>query len=147
MSGYRVAVIPGDGVGAEVATEAVRALDAAADQFGFDVSTESFAWGCDWYLEHGEMMPEDALETLAAFDAIFLGCIGDAGKVADDVSLTMLLGSSGPAFAVLLPQVAADRGWDADELLNQLARKAGLQEDAWRDAELSVFRAEVFGES
>jgi tartrate dehydrogenase/decarboxylase / D-malate dehydrogenase len=92
MSGYRVAVIPGDGVGNEVASEAVRALSAAASRFGFDLETETFAWGCDWFLEHGEMMPTDALDTLSGFDAIFLGCIGDATKVPDDVSLTMLLG-------------------------------------------------------
>ncbi len=91
MTTHRVAVIPGDGVGTEVAAEAVRVLDTAAARFGFDLETESFAWGCDWYLERGEMMPEDALATLSEFDAIFLGCIGDARKVSDDVSLTMLL--------------------------------------------------------
>jgi len=92
MTDYRVAVIPGDGVGSEVAAEAVRVLEAAGSRFGFGLNTETFDWGCDWYLEHGEMMPEDALATLAPFDAIFLGCIGDAAKVPDDVSLTMLLG-------------------------------------------------------
>jgi len=92
MTGYRVAVIPGDGVGTEVAAEAVRVLEAAAKRFGFDLATENFTWGCDWYLQHGEMMPDDALATLVKFDAIFLGCIGDAAKVPDDVSLTMLLG-------------------------------------------------------
>jgi len=91
MADYRVAVIPGDGVGNEVTAEAVRVLEAASSCFGFGLETESFAWGCDWYLEHGEMMPENALEVLGGFDAIFLGCIGDANKVADDVSLTMLL--------------------------------------------------------
>ena len=91
MTGYRVAVVPGDGVGTEVAAEAVRVLEAAGSRFRFDLEMESFAWGCDWYLERGEMMPESALSTLAGFDAIFLGCIGDAAKVPDDVSLTMLL--------------------------------------------------------
>jgi len=91
MSGYRVAVIPGDGVGGEVSAEAVRVLETASRRYAFDLETESFPWGCDWYLEHGRMMPDDALETLSGFDAIFLGCIGDAAKVADDVSLTMLL--------------------------------------------------------
>ena len=91
MKGYRIAVIPGDGVGTEVAAEAVRVLEVAGSRFGFDLTTDSFAWGCDWYLERGEMMPEHALEALAEFDAIFLGCIGDAAKVPDDVSLTMLL--------------------------------------------------------
>jgi tartrate dehydrogenase/decarboxylase/D-malate dehydrogenase len=91
MSGYRVAVIPGDGVGNEVAAEALRVLEAASSRFGFELETESFDWGCDRYLETGEMMPADALDTLSDFDGIFLGCIGDAAKVADDVSLTMLL--------------------------------------------------------
>jgi isocitrate/isopropylmalate dehydrogenase len=50
-----------------------------------------FDWSCDRYLELGEMMPGDALETLGVFDSIFLGCIGDAAKVPDDVSLMMLL--------------------------------------------------------
>src|SRR3990170_4648921 len=91
MTDYRVAVIPGDGVGSEVAAEAVRVLEAAGSRFGFGLNTETFDWGCDWYLEHGEMMPEGALAALEEFDAIFLGCIGDAAKVPDDVSLTMLL--------------------------------------------------------
>jgi tartrate dehydrogenase/decarboxylase/D-malate dehydrogenase len=88
---YRIAVIPGDGVGAEISEEAVRILDAAAEIHGFAVETETFDWSCDRYLELGEMMPENALETLGTFDAIFLGCIGDAAKVADDISLMMLL--------------------------------------------------------
>jgi tartrate dehydrogenase/decarboxylase/D-malate dehydrogenase len=91
MSGYRVAVIPGDGVGNEVAAEALRVLEAASSRFGFDLETESFDWSCDRYLERGAMMPDDALDTLSDFDGIFLGCIGDAAKVPDDVSLTMLL--------------------------------------------------------
>jgi len=91
MSGYRVAVIPGDGVGNEVAAEALRILEAASSRFGFDLETESFDWSCDRYLERGAMMPDDALDTLSNFDGIFLGCIGDAAKVPDDVSLTMLL--------------------------------------------------------
>src|SRR3989304_3449873 len=92
MTGSRVAVIPGEGVGTEVAAEAVRVLEAAAKRFGFDLETENFTWGGDWYLQHGEMMADDALATLVKFDAIFLGCIGDAAKVPDDVSLPMLLG-------------------------------------------------------
>ena len=91
MNSYRIALIPGDGVGGEITEEAVRALDAAAEIHGFDVATELFDWSCDRYLEQGEMMPEDALDTLAGFDSIFLGCIGDANKVADHVSLQMLL--------------------------------------------------------
>ena len=91
MASYQIALIPGDGVGAEITEEALRVLDAAADIHGFEVATESFDWSCDRYLEKGEMMPASALETLSAFDSIFLGCIGDANKVDDHVSLTMLL--------------------------------------------------------
>lgn len=88
---YRIAVIPGDGVGAEVTREAIRVLDAAAGRYGYSYEPTTFDWGCDRYLERGEMMPDDALELLATYDAIFLGCIGDAAKVRDDISLTMLL--------------------------------------------------------
>jgi tartrate dehydrogenase/decarboxylase/D-malate dehydrogenase len=91
MSTYDIAVIPGDGVGREVGDEAMKALTAAAAVFGFGIKTEAFPWGCDYYLQHGRMMPPDALETLQDFDAIFLGCIGDAQKVADHVSLQLLL--------------------------------------------------------
>ena len=91
MSSYRIAIIPGDGVGNEVASEATKILNVAADKHGFKVETESFNWGCDYYLKNGLMMPDNALETLNEFDAIFLGCIGDANKVPDHISLTMLL--------------------------------------------------------
>ncbi len=91
MPTHKIAIIPGDGVGAEISEEASRILNAAADIHGFDVETETFDWSCDRYLSVGEMMPADALETLQSFDAIFLGCIGDANKVADHISLEMLL--------------------------------------------------------
>ena len=91
MTSYRIALIPGDGVGDEITDEAVRVLDAAADIHGFEMTSERFDWSCDRYLQVGAMMPEDALETLAEFDSIFLGCIGDANKVADHISLQALL--------------------------------------------------------
>ncbi len=91
MKQYNFANIPGDGVGTEVAREAVKVLDAAAKKFDFKVSYENFDWGCDYFLKHGEMNPSNMLETLRGSDAIFLGCIGDASKVPDHVSLTLLL--------------------------------------------------------
>jgi tartrate dehydrogenase/decarboxylase/D-malate dehydrogenase len=91
MTSYRISMIPGDGVGTEVTKEAEKVLKAAADRFSFEVTIQWFDWGCDYYLKNGEMMPEDALETLKEYDAIFLGCIGDAAKVPDHISLTMLL--------------------------------------------------------
>jgi tartrate dehydrogenase/decarboxylase/D-malate dehydrogenase len=91
MSSYRIAIIPGDGVGNEVASEATKILRAVADKHAFRVETRNFDWGCDYYLKNGIMMPPNVLEILAGFDAIFLGCIGDANKVPDQISLTLLL--------------------------------------------------------
>ncbi len=91
MKSYKIAVIPGDGVGEEVSREGLKILDAASEKYGFEVRTEHFDWGCDYYIEHGKMMPDEMLETLKDFDAIFLGCIGDANKVPDHISLTLLL--------------------------------------------------------
>jgi len=91
MSSYQIAIIPGDGVGNEVASEATKVLRAVADKYAFRVETENFDWGCDYYLKNGMMMPANGLEILKEFEAIFLGCIGDANKVPDQVSLTLLL--------------------------------------------------------
>jgi tartrate dehydrogenase/decarboxylase/D-malate dehydrogenase len=91
MKNYSIAVIPGDGIGKEVSNEAVKALRAVSQKHGFGIKTETFDWSCDYYLKHGEMGPENVLETLKGFDAIFLGCIGDANKVPDHISLTLLL--------------------------------------------------------
>ena len=54
--------------------------------------------------------------------------------------------SQGAASAVFLPQVALEHGWTVDVLLRQLALKASLPQDGWREADLEVFTAEVFGE-
>jgi tartrate dehydrogenase/decarboxylase/D-malate dehydrogenase len=91
MRKFQLAMIPGDGVGPEIAKEAERILDAISKKYSIAFKMTSFDWSCDYYLNNGEMMPESALEILAPFDAIFLGCIGDASKVPDHVSLTMLL--------------------------------------------------------
>ena len=91
MKTYDIAVIPGDGVGNELAREAVKVLNAVADKYAFKFKTEEFDWGCDYYLKHGKMMPDTILDILKGFDAIFLGCIGDANKVPDHISLILLL--------------------------------------------------------
>ncbi|MBF0482170.1 MAG: tartrate dehydrogenase [Desulfovibrionaceae bacterium] len=92
MRTYRIAVIPGDGVGKELAPEGVRALDAAAARCGsFRLACEYFPWGCDYYVEHGTMMPADGLDVLKAFDAIYFGAVGYPALVPDDVSLHGLL--------------------------------------------------------
>jgi tartrate dehydrogenase/decarboxylase / D-malate dehydrogenase len=90
-SGNRIAAIGGDGIGPEVIESGIRVLEAATE--GDDASPLSFTrfpWGCEYYLQHGRMMPEDALETLAGFDAIYLGAVGWP-TVPDHVSLWGLL--------------------------------------------------------
>jgi tartrate dehydrogenase/decarboxylase/D-malate dehydrogenase len=85
---WRIAMIPGDGIGTEVVSEGQRVLDALAEDSGeaFAFEWESFPWGSEYYLEHGRMMAEDALETLEGFDAIYFGAVGWPG-VPDHVSL------------------------------------------------------------
>lgn len=90
MKAYRVAVIPGDGIGPEVVPEGVRVLKAAADRYGFRVEVTEFPWGCAYYLAHGRMMPPDGLDRLRSFDAILMGAVGDP-QVPDHVSLWGLL--------------------------------------------------------
>jgi len=91
MKSYDIAIIPGDGVGAEVADEANKILQAVSQKYGFGVKAESFEWSCNYYLKHKKMMPDDALETLKDFDAMFLGCVGDINKVPDHISLILIL--------------------------------------------------------
>lgn len=91
MRTYKIAAIPGDGVGKEITREALKVLDAAAGKYSFSIDHEQYDWGCDYYLKHGVMNPDDMLETLRDFDTIYLGCIGDARKVPDHISLKLLL--------------------------------------------------------
>lgn len=83
----KLAVIPGDGVGAEVVEVGLQVLDALAslDQ-GFVYDAVRFPWGSNYYLEHGEMAPADMLAKLAGFDAIYFGAVGWP-SVPDHVSL------------------------------------------------------------
>jgi tartrate dehydrogenase/decarboxylase/D-malate dehydrogenase len=90
MKTYRIAVIPGDGIGKEVVPEGVRVLEAAARRFGFALEWREFGWSCETYLKTGAMMPADGLERLRGFDAIFLGAVGHP-SVPDHVSLWGLL--------------------------------------------------------
>ena len=87
---HRVAVIPGDGIGKEVVPEGIRVLEAAGRRFGFDFEWAHFDWSCETYARTGRMMPEDGLDQLRAFEAIFLGAVGFPG-VPDHVSLWGLL--------------------------------------------------------
>jgi tartrate dehydrogenase/decarboxylase/D-malate dehydrogenase len=91
MTGLLLKCIPGDGIGKEVVDEGIKILKRVADvhggvRFTFDL----YAWGCEYYLQHQKMMPDDALSTLQDCDAILLGAVGFPG-VPDHISLRGLL--------------------------------------------------------
>src|SRR5688572_21264273 len=90
MRSFRIAVIPGDGIGHEVVPAAIRTLDAAAHAGGFELQWEYFPWGSEHYFAHGRMMPADALDRLRPFDAIFFGAVGDP-RLQDNITLNGLL--------------------------------------------------------
>ena len=87
---YRIAAIPGDGIGKEVLPVGQRVIDIVAQQFGFAVDWTEFDWSCERYHQTGRMMPEDGIEQIRAFDSIYLGAVGYPG-VPDHVSLWGLL--------------------------------------------------------
>ena len=87
MKTYRIATIPGDGIGKEVIPAGQQVLEAIAETDGslrFDF--EHFGWGGDWYRAHGEMMPANGLEALRDKDAILFGSAGDP-DIPDHVTL------------------------------------------------------------
>jgi tartrate dehydrogenase/decarboxylase/D-malate dehydrogenase len=90
MKSYRIATIPGDGIGKEVVPEGIRVLDAAGRKQGFSLQWNQFPWSCEFYQKTGRMMPEDGLEQLRDHDAIFLGAVGFP-PIPDHVSLWGLL--------------------------------------------------------
>ena len=76
MKTYRIAVIPGDGIGKEVVPEGIRVLDAVAAKFDIGFAWEPFDWSCETYLSTGRMMPEDGIARISGHDALFLGSVG-----------------------------------------------------------------------
>lgn len=87
---YKIAVIEGDGIGREVVPEGLRVLEAAGRCHEISFAWQHFDWSCQTYLKTGRMMPEDGLEHLRQFDAIYLGAVGYPG-VPDHISLWGLL--------------------------------------------------------
>lgn len=87
---HRVAVLPGDGIGKEVVPPALRVLERAGELGGFGFEWFELPWGCEFYLETGQMMPDGGLESLREHEAIFLGAVG-APTVPDHISLWELL--------------------------------------------------------
>ena len=87
MQTYKIACIPGDGIGKEVVPAGQKVLEAiAAQQRTFTFGFSSFDWGGDWYRQHGEMMPADGLDALRGMDAILFGSAGDP-HIPDHITL------------------------------------------------------------
>jgi tartrate dehydrogenase/decarboxylase/D-malate dehydrogenase len=88
MKTFRIAVIPGDGIGKEVVPEGLRVLEKAAARFGLALAYDHFDFAsCDYYLAHGAMLPQDWKERIGGHDAIFYGAVGWPAKVPDHISL------------------------------------------------------------
>ncbi len=90
MAHYRIASIPGDGIGKEVVPEGIRVLDAVGRKFGISFEWDHLDWSCERYAETGKMMPDDGIESIRDHHAIFLGAVGWP-TVPDHVSLWGLL--------------------------------------------------------
>jgi tartrate dehydrogenase/decarboxylase/D-malate dehydrogenase len=86
MKTYRIATIPGDGIGKEVVPAGRQVLEAIASGSAFAFEFEDFGWGGDWFRAHGEMMPANGLDALRGKDAILFGSAGDP-HIADHVTL------------------------------------------------------------
>src|SRR6187200_1819170 len=86
MKTYRIATIPGDGIGKEVVPAGRSVLEAIAADSGFAFAFEDFGWGGDWFRAHGEMMPADGVDALRDEDAILFGSAGDP-HIPDHVTL------------------------------------------------------------
>jgi len=90
MKQYKIAAIPGDGIGTEVIDAGVEVLQHLVAKYNrFSVDVQSFPWGADYYFEHGEMMPRDGREQLKNFDAIYFGSAGDP-RIPDHITLWQL---------------------------------------------------------
>ncbi|MXP21777.1 tartrate dehydrogenase [Gordonia sp. HNM0687] len=88
--GYRIALIPGDGIGAEVVPPAAAVLQAIGHRHGITFDFDEFDWSCQRYVHEGAMMPTDGIDTIRGHDAILLGAVGWQG-VPDSISLWGLL--------------------------------------------------------
>ena len=90
MKKYKIAVIPGDGIGKEVMPEGIRVLEAAGAKFDIGFQWDELPWSCEYYAKTGRMMPEDGLDQIRNHDAVYLGAVGFPG-VPDHISVWGLL--------------------------------------------------------
>jgi tartrate dehydrogenase/decarboxylase / D-malate dehydrogenase len=76
MKNYKIAVVPGDGIGHEIVPAALKVLNKVSEKYGFTVAKQEFPWGAGYYKQHGEFMPKDGLDKLKDFDAVLFGAVG-----------------------------------------------------------------------
>lgn len=76
MKNYNIAVVPGDGIGNEIVPEGYRVLEAVAKKHNFNITSKSFDWGAGYYLKNGQFLPDNGLETLKEYDAVYFGSVG-----------------------------------------------------------------------
>jgi tartrate dehydrogenase/decarboxylase / D-malate dehydrogenase len=76
MKSYKLAVVPGDGIGHEIIPAALKVLEAVSTKHGFSLSYDFYEWGAGRYEKEGAFMPEDGLDTLKKYDAVFFGAVG-----------------------------------------------------------------------
>ncbi|WP_298532826.1 tartrate dehydrogenase [uncultured Algibacter sp.] len=76
MKNYNIAVVPGDGIGNEIVPEGYRVLEAVAKNHDFKITSKTFDWGAGYYLKNGKFLPDNGLESLKEFDAVYFGSVG-----------------------------------------------------------------------
>jgi tartrate dehydrogenase/decarboxylase/D-malate dehydrogenase len=91
MKTYRIALYPGDGIGLEVGVEVVKVLRVIEQRFGFKLDMHEFDWASRYWKRTGKVVPDDFLEQLKPFDAIWEGAIGDPLNVPDHITLVPLI--------------------------------------------------------
>ncbi|MGY3718070.1 tartrate dehydrogenase [Sutcliffiella cohnii] len=84
---YKIAVLPGDGIGPEVMREAIKVIDVLKQMDpSFHIELHSYPWGSEYYLKHGEIMPRDGFQELIKYDALLFGAVGDK-RVPDEITI------------------------------------------------------------
>lgn len=88
MSQYKIAALAGDGIGKEVLPEGLKVLNKVISKYNLPITIDSFSWAsCDYYAEHGTMMPDNWFDILKDYDAIYFGAVGWPETVPDHISL------------------------------------------------------------
>jgi|TARA_B110000881_G_C18557071_1_gene507578 tartrate dehydrogenase/decarboxylase/D-malate dehydrogenase len=88
MKTYKIATIPGDGIGKEVVPEGLKVLKETAKKHQFQIQFDEFDFAsCDYYKKNGKMLPDDWKEKIGKHDAIYFGAVGDPDRVPDHISL------------------------------------------------------------